>query len=259
MNKLISITTLLAVGSMPAFADVYTWSGAAGDNIWGNPGNWTNNNGYDPQSDYDSAVIGENAGTIIWSVSQGYFGASNEITIGKGSEVICEIGGGVGDFNFNTLNLYGTFSATCTNALGFNRDFTLNFGDISATEHGFFDLSGVTGTLWSNEHNITVTASATLSGSGELELIKLGGSVYSFDYDMSGIEVNDTYGNALILNSGASSVEDLSVGEYALIASGAGNGGLTILYSAPIPEPSAFGLLAGLCALALVGTRRRRR
>ena len=43
-------------------------------------------------------------------------------------------------------------------------------------------------------------------------------------------------------------------------SSGASVKGIGFIASAsPIPEPSAFGLLAGLGAIALVGTRRRRK
>ena len=257
MKKLVTITALLSLGSVGLCAATYTWNGNAGDGLWGSPGNWDLNNGYYPQSANDTAIIGENAGTIIWTNEQYYFGESSIITLGSGSEIRCSIGSGANDFNFNTLNLYGTFSAEGSNALGFKCDFTVNFGNVSAEKSGLLNLSTFTGNIWGNNHKITLTATANVSGSGELNLVKLGKIADSFSYDTSGIEVVDQFGTKLNLNSGASSVSDLQEGEFAVLASSHTGGGVSILYSAPIPEPSAFGLLAGLGALALVGIRRR--
>ena len=262
MKKYITITTLFLAGTASLCAATYTWTGSAGDRLWGNSSNWDLNNGYYPQSDSDIAVVGENMGTITWTTEQPYFGASNAITLGKGSEISCQFpNNSTGDFKFNTLNLYGVFSAEGTNALGFGRDFTVNFGDITETSSGLMDLSGFTGMLWGNSHTVTLTASAKVKGIGEIELLKFGASVYggSVFVDTDGIAVSDADGNALTLNSDATSVSDLSEGEYALLTSTSGSGGVSILYSAPIPEPSAFGVLAGVGALALVAARRRRR
>lgn len=260
MKKYIAISVLPFVGLTSLCAAEYTWTGAAGDSLWGTVANWDLNNGYYPQSGSDTAIIGENAGTIVWTTEQRYFGATHSITLGKDSEILCQLGGGTGDLNFDELNLYGTFSAQGTNALGFGRDFSVNFGDITETSSGLLDLSGFTGNLWGNGHTVTVTANASVKGSGEIELVKLAGRLAnSVTFGTEGISVLDSNGNSLTLNSDASSAEELKLGEYAIVSSATGNGGVKILYSAPVPEPSTFGLLAGLGALALVGTRRRRR
>lgn len=74
-------------------AATYIWSGAANNGIYGDSGNWTVNgspNGYYPQhSANDDAVIGQNAGTITWSDSEAFFGATNTIQIGSGSTLVC--------------------------------------------------------------------------------------------------------------------------------------------------------------------------
>ncbi|MBQ6705120.1 MAG: PEP-CTERM sorting domain-containing protein [Opitutales bacterium] len=261
MKKYIVISVLPFVGLTNLCAAVYTWTGDAGDGLWGTSANWDLDNGYYPQSGSDTAVIGENAGTIVWSAGQNYFGATHEITLEKNSEILCQLGGGTGDLYFDILNLYGTFSAEGTNALGFQRDFTVNFGNITESSSGLLDFSGFTGLLWVNNHTVTVTANASVKGSGEIELVKLAGSLAggAVTFGTEDIRVLDSNGNPLVLNTDASSTEDLAMGEYALVSSAAGNGGVKILYAAPVPEPSAFGMLAGLGALALVASRRRRK
>ena len=139
---------------------------------------------------------------------------------------------------------------------------TINFGDITETSSGLMDLSKSSINLWGNDKKVTVTASASVKGSGEINLVTFGVIKTIFtglSFDTTGIDVLDSDGNALVLNETASSLSDLAEGQYALISSVESNGGVKILYAAPVPEPSAFGMLAGLGALALVASRRRRK
>lgn len=256
--------TALVSGAALCGAADYNWSGAAGDGTWGTSGNWTENgssNGYYPQSDSDAAIIGENCGEIIWSSAQGYFGATNTITLGKGSTLKLSIpNNGTGDLSVSVLNLYGTVVADVANALGFQKDFSVNFGEITGTQHGFFDLSGVTGTLWGNSHSVSVSASATVSGEGALDLFKFGTTDGAISFSTTGIGVSAADGSVLTLNADASSLDALDSGEYAIVASGASNGGLSILYkTAAIPEPSVFGMIFGAGTLAFAVCRRRRK
>ena len=69
-------------------------------------------------------------------------------------------------------------------------------------------------------------------------------------------------GSDMVGMESAESADDLTLdvdgmGKYVLTEGNTGS--WSISYVQAIPEPSAFGLLAGLGALALVGTRRRRK
>ena len=164
-----------------------------------------------------------------------------------------------GNLAFAELNLYGTFKAeNITNALGFANDFTVNFGDITQESCGVFDFSGMTGKLWFNSHTITVTADATVSGRGTMTLISFAGNTdATAAFDTTGIAVHDAFGESLTLNASAETLDGLAEGEFAVLA---GNSGVSIIYNvAAVPEPSSFGLLAGLGAIALAVSRRKRR
>lgn len=79
-------------------------------------------NGYYPQSDSDNAVIGKNAGTITWSTSQSYFGATDKVIIDSGSILLCTTE--IGDLNVNSFTLKGNSQLIfeSSNALGLGRD-----------------------------------------------------------------------------------------------------------------------------------------
>ncbi len=240
MKKL--LLTLLSVSAI-AGADVYTWCGDAGDNMWGNSNNWTNKNGYYPQSDSDTAVINPGNAVIIWSNDQSYCGATKSITLGAGNTIRVEMGSGSNNLNFSTLTLGNgaIFELHGTNAIGYGRNFTIDYGTFTADSHGFFNANMESGTLWTNGKTITLTGifdTTDLTGSGSITLydasqIGHGGGAASFN--VSGITLNtsDTVSAEIVTS----------------------NNKVVINYVAA-PEPTTATL--SLLALAGLAARRRR-
>lgn len=194
--KLSTFCILFCLSAGLSQAAIYVWSGAAGNGIYGDSGNWTvdgTTNGYYPQSDRDHAIIGENAGTITWSTSQAYFGATSTVQIGSGSTLLCTTT--IGDLNVNSFTLEGNSQLIfeSSNALGLGRDFSLDFGTITAEEHGTLTATDISG-FWTNGKTVTfigVLDTNSLSGSGTIELAsikssQLGGNL---NLDLSGLYI----------------------------------------------------------------------
>lgn len=150
-------------------------------------------NGYYPQSNSDTAIIGENAGTITWSTGQSYFGATNTVQIDSGSTLLCTTE--IGDLNVNSFTLKGNSQLIfeSSNALGLGRDFTLNFGTFTAEEHGSWVATNLP-SFWTNGKTVTFVGTLdmnNLSGSGTIELAsikssQLGGNL---NLDLSGLDI----------------------------------------------------------------------
>lgn len=74
--KLSTFCILCCLSAGLSQAATYVWSGAAGNRIYGDSNNWTVNGANAvSQSNSDTAIIGENAGTITWSTGHSCFGA----------------------------------------------------------------------------------------------------------------------------------------------------------------------------------------
>lgn len=144
--------------------------------------------------------------------------------------------------------------------------FTLEFTGLTA---GYYDLSVLGG--YYGKDNLVGSISLTLNGATFTNTTwnadDLGGTNTAVATDVATLSLTMTNGNG---NEGyLFDVSNVLVetGTLTVTIDGGnpedGNrtplNGLKLTYVAPVPEPSAFGLLAGLGALALVGARRRRK
>ncbi|MBQ2731539.1 MAG: PEP-CTERM sorting domain-containing protein [Opitutales bacterium] len=143
--------------------------------------------------------------------------------------------------------------------------FTLVFSNL---ESGYYDLSVLGG--YCGQDNLSSTIKLTLGGATTTEtewtLVDIGGNAAATT--QSGVsELTSSLTNTADANEGYTfDITKIFVGESGSLTvtiDGAGAGdqrtplnGLKLTF---IPEPSAFGMLAGLGALALVASRRRRK
>ena len=118
---------------------------------------------------------------------------------------------------------------------------------------------------WGSAQNLVVNYVCTVYGfTEEGTSVQLASETF-----IDGVTVRDIVVDQTVNNVSLSFASDVSYAAYGVIfnarEAGGSNGGVAVSidnvqvsYSA-IPEPSAFGLLAGLGALALVASRRRRK
>ena len=268
MKKHITVAALLAAGT--AFANAYTvetdssfytnppawvyvWTGAGADNAWGTAGNWVTLRspsasstqdaangpagadpafiGYDFSFDNGSQVLTSTAARLEIS-APGWLDGGKRIYLGSN----VTLSGGSNGFKNVTFN-FGDFSGTSTISMGefWKQNYTVSFaGDVTMTEDTFsYTLFSATN-MYQNAGTWDASAVSVTDASGN----KL---TYTTDENLFG-----TAGYYWLGESGEAS------------ASGGSPFTLT-LHATAVPEPSAFGLLAGLGALALVASRRRRR
>lgn len=248
MKKIFLSFFSVAIGCVGvANAAVYTWNGAAGDNMWGNSRNWDLNNGYYPQSNSDTAIIRFGNEVIVWSSTQQYHGATASIELGAGNTVRFEANNTSINLNVSSFTLGGgsMFKLFGSNAIGYGKDFTINYGTFTADSHGLFDANMGGGVLWTNGRTVTLTGNfdATgLEGSGSITL-----------YDAS--QITHGGGDAVFDVSGISMTKSDNV-DVDIVTSG---NKVVINYTvAPaVPEPTTATL--SLLALAGVMVRRSRR
>ena len=229
MKKHITVAALLAAGSMFANADVISLDPA------GNGTTGENSAGILP-SDVWGYDLNAWHGTWEneWLANQVGFSAENGISmqLGAASE-------GAGNFAAVKFAVDATGEATLTfdyeyaSTWGVAKDLVVNY---VCTVYGFTE-DGTSVQLESETFINGVTVSAVTEGeTGNLSLsFATDASYAAYGVIFNAKEVGGTNGGVAV------SIDNVQVS-----------------YSA-IPEPSAFGLLAGLGALALVASRRRRK
>ena len=158
-----------------------------------------------------------------------------------------------------TLALVGTQGAVVT---GFSYKTAIKYAvttDTSKDQYTFSDTTSGAGANWG-----TVLAGNKMNDSTS------GNSSYNIAGTASWNTVSSSFVLSLSLNDAYVATVDLGktvdFSKLVITTDGGHQGpsyptlsNLTIKSNSPIPEPSTFGLLAGLGALALVGTRRRRK
>lgn len=259
MKNYITVAALLAAGSAFANADVVTiaenFFGSEGQNAtfkggdWGKPFNgiWTADSddsggvfGAETDSFTDVYNYGLNGGSAAWSAGTLYYGTSSNNQIGDAANApMLTVSEGSASITNIAVTGKGATVAVIQN--------TISADDLQSVT----DLSLSFTTVGSYPVDVAVFYLANGGGAYDVKRLGLGNysseGAQSLTLDYSAIDATkDGTFVVAVRNVGSSWTY---VGANDLTWSG----------TSAIPEPSAFGLLAGLGALALVASRRRRK
>ena len=259
MKKYITVAALLAAGSAFANADVVTiaegFFGSEGSTSatfkggqWGKPFNgiWTADSdasggvfGAETDSFTDVYNYGLSGGAAAWSAGTLYYGTSSNSVIGDAANApSLTVSGGSASITNIAVTGKGATVAVIQN--------TISAADLQSVT----DLS-LSFTVGSDPVDVAVFYLA--NGGGAYDVKRLGLGKYSSE-------------GAQSLTLDYSAIDATKDGTFVVAVRNVGSSwtyvganDLTWSGTSAIPEPSAFGLLAGLGALALVASRRRRK
>ena len=241
MKNIITIATLLAAGTAFANADVTTWDQTPKSNIsatniatW-TPSDkllWNNNNSF--VFTVDAASLKDSFSGTLFTIdyttpntsNQNNFEAFTGVTLSNDELTLV---------SWRKQKTTASFTAeSVTKDLTFV--FNVNNGTLKLSVYGDGNFNNELATINKSSVGSFTTTSAAIVFGG----VSSAGATQYDQYITSETSSFALYAAGYVAG-GSPSASDLSK------------------YYASIPEPSAFGLLAGLGALALVGARRRRR
>lgn len=259
MKKYIALTALLAAGSALANAAEYSYfplvdattewtSSANSTGVLTQAAPLIEDGAYSWKTNWGRGFSAlDIPNSIVLDSAEDYLTFSYTITTGNTNDGVM------------TLALVGTQGAVVT---GFSYKTAIKYAvttDTSKDQYTFSDTTSGAGANWG-----TVLAGNKMNDSTS------GNSSYNIAGTASWNTVSSSFVLSLSLNDAYVATVDLGktvdFSKLVITTDGGHQGpsyptlsNLTIKSNSPIPEPSTFGLLAGLGALALVGTRRRRK
>ena len=221
MKKYITLAALLAAGTACANAEDFAW-----DITWGADTSIT----FTPEADYELAVSGISSDVGYKSTTYQSGTYTPNVNVGNG---------GTWTLTFSVTNNSNealVFDGLTLDVFTFNGD-GISQGKDTDRSFTFTVTNGETDAVLQYGQ----LANNTISGSTS-------GSLTERDIVLSGLTIaaGETAKIALKAEKGSSN----TLGSFV---------GLTGIKLSTIPEPSAFGMIAGLGALALVASRRRRK
>ena len=285
MKKYITLATLLAAGSAFANATEITWTGAVGDGLYETGANWSS----DTAPTMGDTVLIADGASVVQKTRLDWW--NMDVTITDGASLTCEDSvtkwqtGVVTVSNGGTLvikdkgddmvlNCGGDLTINCLSQNGITIEdhvkitnsgvgnTTINFGT-----KGSMSVNEIWNGAWTIKAVLQLENGADIEVATGYELVtreffdldhNTGNNIYGLAIKETQVTGSDSGTMSAVESSEALTLDANGMGKY-LLSEDPENGSWSVSYIRAIPEPSAFGLLAGLGALALVGTRRRKR